>query len=452
VTGLDFGYSFGIFDCVTTTYCVAHDGHGKEIVYDGTSWSVEPTTFNGSSSCTSTSYCIGVFWFESGLYESWAIYNGVWTTQIGSDQLPQDIAGFFENAISCASSSFCAVALQDRELLTYNGVGWSAPVLINSGYEKPPRSVSCAPNTTFCVAVTGITNGYSWTYANGSWGSAVQVTGEPLYEVSCVTTTFCMAVGGGSALVYNGQSWGAPVVVDTGGGLTGVSCPTTTFCAAVDDKGNTFIYQASATTTTTPGAPTVGTAVAAGASATVHWTAPKSVGSSPITGYTVSAHNITKSSTRANACPSSDTSTATSCTVTGLTNGDVYTFKVAAISSAGTGSFSASSNRVTPKASGKVSGTTTKPSEVSIIKADLNSLLGPGSRFTYVKISKVNASWAAYYVRAPGGLGGYGFAHKIGGKWKSPGYGTARVGCSGPNRVPTVVMAAFVKERIGGCS
>ncbi|HVA70665.1 MAG TPA: hypothetical protein VNF08_05005 [Acidimicrobiales bacterium] len=251
VTGLDPNGSFGTVDCVTTTYCVAPDGYGHEGVYNGSSWSLEPTTFDGSSSCTSTSYCIGAIW--SGSYETWAIYNsGSWTTQIGSNQLPQDIATYVESAISCASSSFCALALQIPQLLIYNGDGWSAPVDISSGANESANSVSCAPNTAFCVAVTpGFTDGYSWTYANGSWGNAVTLTGEPLEKVSCATTTFCVAVSvNGDALVYNGQSWGAPTVVASAA-LVGVSCPTTTFCAAVDDLGDTFIYRAKATSTTT---------------------------------------------------------------------------------------------------------------------------------------------------------------------------------------------------------
>jgi hypothetical protein len=254
VTGLDPNYSFLTVDCVTTTYCVAPDGYGSEGVYNGTSWSLEPTTFNGASSCTSTSYCIGATW--AGSYETWAIYNsGSWTTQLASNQLPQDIDSNPEMAISCASSSFCALADQFAQLVTYNGVGWSAPVDISSGANESASAVSCAPNTTFCVAVTGFTDGYSWTYANGSWGNAVQVTGEGFTSVSCATTTFCMGVAGtsepSSALIYNGQSWGTPAIIDPNGNLTGVSCPTPTFCAAVDDEGQTFIYQAKATSTTT---------------------------------------------------------------------------------------------------------------------------------------------------------------------------------------------------------
>lgn len=98
---------------------------------------------------------------------------------------------------------------------------------------------------------------------------------------------------------------------------------------------------------TAPGAPTIGTATAGNTSATVNWTAGSN-GGSPITGYTVTAYDSTTLATTTDACPSSDSSTSTTCTVTGLANGNNYTFKVAAINAINTGSFSGSSNSIIP--------------------------------------------------------------------------------------------------------
>jgi len=68
------------------------------------------------------------------------------------------------------------------------------------------------------------------------------------------------------------------------------------------------------TPATVPDAPTIGTATAGNAQATVTWTAPASDGGNAITGYTVTSNpgGIT-----ATAGPS-----ATQATVTGLANGD----------------------------------------------------------------------------------------------------------------------------------
>ena len=99
---------------------------------------------------------------------------------------------------------------------------------------------------------------------------------------------------------------------------------------------------------TTPGAPTGVTAAAGSESASLAWAAPASDGGSPVTGYSLSATNTTTGVTISDACPSSDAVVTTSCRVVGLTNGDAYTFAVAAINIAGTGAASLATNSITP--------------------------------------------------------------------------------------------------------
>ena len=84
------------------------------------------------------------------------------------------------------------------------------------------------------------------------------------------------------------------------------------------------------TPATVPAAPTIGTATAGNASATVNWTAPTDTGGSPITGYKVQASSA-DNFTGCGGAPAD----ATSPTVTGLTNGTGYTFTVAAINATG---------------------------------------------------------------------------------------------------------------------
>jgi hypothetical protein len=101
---------------------------------------------------------------------------------------------------------------------------------------------------------------------------------------------------------------------------------------------------------TAPGAPTGVSATAGNASAAVSWTAPASDGGSTIIDYSVTVYNsagggatgVTGATTRLVG------SATTGFLFTGLTNGTVYKFRVAAVNAIGTGTQSALSAGVTP--------------------------------------------------------------------------------------------------------
>lgn len=97
----------------------------------------------------------------------------------------------------------------------------------------------------------------------------------------------------------------------------------------------------STATSAPPSAPTGVVATRGNASATLTFNAPGSDGGSAITGYTAI-------STPAGGNSSCDAPPALSCTVTGLVNGQTYTFTVTATNAAGSGSPSPPSNPVTP--------------------------------------------------------------------------------------------------------
>lgn len=133
-----------------------------------------------------------------------------------------------------------------------------------------------------------------------------------------------------------GTAAGSPVTVS---GLTNGQAYTFTVTARnAVGSGPASGSSNSVTPSTVPGAPTIGTATAGNKQATVPFSAPASDGGSAITSYT------------ATASPGGFTASGSGSplTVTGLTNGQAYTFSVAAANANGVGAASGNSNSVTP--------------------------------------------------------------------------------------------------------
>jgi len=156
-----------------------------------------------------------------------------------------------------------------------------------------------------------------------------------------------------------------------------------------------------------PGAPTIGTATAAGATASVPFTVPADTGSAAITSYT------------ATSTPGSFTGSGSSSplSVSGLTIGTSYTFKVKATNGAGTGPESAASNAVVPQVVGQQAYTTagtyswTAPAGVTSVSV---VVVGGGAGGGYSPGSSAGGAGGTSYfistgvVAASGGNGGQG--------------------------------------------
>lgn len=122
------------------------------------------------------------------------------------------------------------------------------------------------------------------------------------------------------------------------------------------------------------------------------WTAPTNTGGATITDYVIQY-------AAASATPSWQTfdhsaSSATSATVTGLTNGTSYVFRVAAVNSFGTGGYSANSDAVSP------SGVPSAPALTSLAAGDARLLVGftpaaSGASILRYEYQLDGGSWAA---------------------------------------------------------
>lgn len=112
---------------------------------------------------------------------------------------------------------------------------WSAPKPAPAGIGWP--NLSC-PTTSYCLALTGGAGleMESLTWNGSSWSSPVPLDLNFVPSVSCPTATLCVAVDeAGNAVYYRGGAWSAPVPVAGSSSLWDVSCPSATFCAATED-------------------------------------------------------------------------------------------------------------------------------------------------------------------------------------------------------------------------
>ncbi len=149
---------------------------------------------------------------------------------------------------------------------------------------------------------------------------------------------------------FTGSTWGTATTL----GRPGVAAGYNVFLAADRHGGVTAVWDSlyaysgglplfqvqSQQYASAPGAPTGAAAVAGNAAATVSWVRPARDGGVPITSYVVAASDGRSGCTA--------TAPATSCTVTGLTNGVGYPFTVRAVNAAGTGEPSGPTATVVP--------------------------------------------------------------------------------------------------------
>ena len=203
-------------------------------------------------------------------------------------------------------------------------------------------------------SVPGAPTGVTATAGNGSasvsWTAPTSTGGSPI--TSYTVTPYV----GSTAQTPVTVSGSPPATSTTVTGLTnGTNYTFTVSATNTNGAGPASAPSNAVTPSNLPGAPTGVTATAGNGSASVSWTAPTSTGGSPITGYTVTPY---VGSTAQTPVTVSGSPPATSTTVTGLTNGTSYTFRVSATNANGAGPASAPSNAVTPAAAPAVTSVT----------------------------------------------------------------------------------------------
>jgi hypothetical protein len=277
---------FSGVSCVSPTFCTAVGRYLSGTTptplvetWDGSAWTASPyvrgpvgsrsNSFEGVS-CATTTNCVAVG-VTSGssqapLIESWR--NGSWTIATGASLPPgTSFAGL--QSVSCASTTTC-VAVGSRESASprtahtfaesMNGSTWSVGSTLDPGTNSNQLSEVSCPTTTLCLA-TGLGLGSDGTAENlteawnGSvWSSAaapdLDPEGSRFMGVSCVSSVDCVVAGVSATAmfmeVWDGSNW--TVTPDAGPtpdgsqfDVEGLACATGTGCLdvgnVVDDDG-----------------------------------------------------------------------------------------------------------------------------------------------------------------------------------------------------------------------
>lgn len=221
--------------CPTATFCVAGDGYGQALTFDGQNWSAPRPVATGagftSISCPTTTFCAGV----DSTGRAFTFDGMQWSAPAAVDSPDVRLT-----SVSCTSATFCAAVDTSGRQTTWDGQAWAAPQPI-ANVDSAIRSVSCV-TPTFCAAVddgrdTILFDGTVWSAAD--YGNLGQAT-----SVSCASTSFCVAVDdGGSAVTYDGTSWSTAASVDPyGNGLRSIQCPSAGDCVATDAFQQYVVY------------------------------------------------------------------------------------------------------------------------------------------------------------------------------------------------------------------
>ena len=377
--------------------------------YSACSYSSSKILTNGSYTSTSVAFAANTNWRVSGLT---ATQNGHAASWIGSSSA----------SVAANSNGWSALDATDRDDAFIGSRQLPTSYLVqassNGGTTWSSSINTYSTSTTYTY--TSLTNGTSYVFRVAPYNSNTAATGAWSTTSSAVTPAI-VAPGQPTSLVAtsgNGRatlSWVAPALsgdsaisgyrieYSSNGGSSWTTATSNTYTtstlATVTSlaNGTSYLFRVAAinswstgpyssTSSATPaivapGQPTSLVATSGNDQVTLSWAAPALSGDSAISGYRIEYSSNGGSSW--SVASTNTYSTSTTRTVTWLTNGTVYVFRVAAINSSSTGSYSATATAV--------------PNDPNKPLAPLTLVASPGDGQTVLSWSAVSARYLSGY-------------------------------------------------------
>ena len=281
--------------------------------------------------------CVDIYAPGVGITSSYIGSPTTYASMSGTSMASPHVAGvaaLYLQANPTATPAQVATALTNastKNVVLKLGAGSPNQLLYSASFANAPAGVPSAVGSVSAASTSGTSVTVTWTTPASNGGAAITDYTVEYAPVSNSSTTltwtpFAHTATTGTSLVVTGLTTGTPYYFRV---------------SAKNSVGNGPTTQTSSTVTPQiaglPSAPNGFTAATGRLQITLAWTAPTTTGTSAISDYV-----IQQSTDGLNFAPiTRAASTTTSYTVTGLTAGTPYWFKVAAKNTAGVGAYTA---------------------------------------------------------------------------------------------------------------
>jgi YD repeat-containing protein len=251
---VDNGYSLNAVSCISgTTTCVLSDSAGKALYATNvssssaatwSSWSGPGTSPSEAVACPASSLCLvaagknegsgGNLYYATSLGGAWSL---AYSPSYGVD------------AISCASTSFCADGQDGLGYFRWSTSPGSTSWNLQQQGTAAMKAISCL-SASFCAIADSAGNVHVATtesqVKSSSWTQTAVDGSTTLDGIACLSTSSCVAVdNSGNELTLKIESNGTATAtkhnIDGTTSLASVACPGSSKCVAVDTAGHVFV-------------------------------------------------------------------------------------------------------------------------------------------------------------------------------------------------------------------